>query len=264
MVNSRNGQIRLVVFDTAGTVCDGPADLSARWPEDDGRGCKAPVVPFYELFRNHGIALDWETIRKPMGTYKPTHLRMLLENPDVTAQWEARYGKAPSEQDFDQLLTEFRELLSRYIVDKDLARPVEGAAECFREIHRAGGLIGLDTGYFAEDAEELNRILAEDYGLDADVTTNGDLVPGRPSPYMIFDCMQKAYAISHQVMSVSQVVKVDDTATGIRSGNNAGAWTIGVYASGSNSYEELEAADPDFLVPDIRYVPEIIFTRISC
>ena len=43
------GKIELAVLDTAGTFCDGPQDLRHRWPEDDLRGCKAPVVPFYAI-----------------------------------------------------------------------------------------------------------------------------------------------------------------------------------------------------------------------
>ncbi len=46
MYNRRyTGKIELAVLDTAGTFCDGPGDLRHRWPLDDLRGCKAPVVP---------------------------------------------------------------------------------------------------------------------------------------------------------------------------------------------------------------------------
>ena len=49
------GKIKLAVLDTAGTFCDGPGDLRARWPKDDLRGCKAPVIPFYEALQQFGI-----------------------------------------------------------------------------------------------------------------------------------------------------------------------------------------------------------------
>ena len=86
------GKIKLAVLDTAGTFCDGPGDLRARWPKDDLRGCKAPVVPFYEALQQFGIECDWAEIRKPMGNFKPTHLRMLLNLPEISAQWEEKYG----------------------------------------------------------------------------------------------------------------------------------------------------------------------------
>ena len=84
------GKIKLAVLDTAGTFCDGPGDLRARWPKDDLRGCKAPVVPFYEALQQFGIECDWAEIRKPMGNFKPTHLRMLLNLPEISAQWEEK------------------------------------------------------------------------------------------------------------------------------------------------------------------------------
>jgi hypothetical protein len=49
----------------------------------------------------------------------------------------------------------------------------------------------------------------------------------------------------------------------MKCGNNAGCWTIGLYASGSNTYDELAASKPDFLIPSVAYVPEIIFGQIE-
>ena len=82
------GKVKLAVLDTAGTFCDGPCDLRNRWPEDDLRGCKAPVVPFYEAFKQFGIDCSWAEIRKPMGAFKPTHLRLLFNLPEISQQWE--------------------------------------------------------------------------------------------------------------------------------------------------------------------------------
>ncbi|MDO5014845.1 MAG: hypothetical protein Q4E28_02685 [Clostridia bacterium] len=262
-MNRYSKQIKLVVFDTAGTICDGPGDLSARWKEDDGKGCKAPVIPFHEMLLNHDIECDWATIRKPMGTYKPIHLKMLMEDASVKSQWMAKYGKSYDQNDLDLLLVEYRELLSKYIIDEDLAQPIAGTKECFERLREGGCGIGFDTGYFSSDAKALNDVLEKTFDIKADVTTNGEIVPGRPSPFMIFDCMQKMYEINHEAISCNQVVKVDDTAVGIESGNRAGAWTIGVYASGSDDYETLSAANPDFLVPDIKYVADIIFGTIG-
>ncbi|MGI6736238.1 MAG: HAD family hydrolase [Anaerovoracaceae bacterium] len=257
-------KIKLVIFDTAGTITDGPADLRARWPEDDGKGCKAPVLPFYEALKNHGVTCSWETIRKPMGIYKPEHMRWLLAEPGVVAQWKAAHGgKEPTEEDYNVLMDEFRSLLTRYILDEDLSKPIAGTRECIDRLRRAGFRIAFDTGYFADDADQLNAILADRWDIRPDAASNGDRVPGRPTPFMIFDNMQQIYEQDGEVFGTSQVVKIDDTATGIRSGNNAGAWTIGVYASGSNSYDELLAAEPDFLVPDVSYVPDIVVHEIE-
>lgn len=264
MYNRRySGKIELAVLDTAGTFCDGPCDLRHRWPLDDLRGCKAPVVPFYEALLQFGIELDWASIRKPMGNFKPTHLEMLLNLPEVEVQWQEKYGRKWNREDFDQVLAAFRPLMSKYIVDEDLAKPIDGAVECIDKLRKAGILVGCDTGYYQEDSKALNKVLEAKYGLKFDVVTNAEKVPGRPWPFMVYDCMLEAQKLTKKVIPIESVVKIDDTAPGMLCGNNAGCWTIGLYASGSNDYDTLAASKPDFLVPDVSYVPEIIFGQIE-
>jgi phosphonoacetaldehyde hydrolase len=113
-------------------------------------------------------------------------------------------------------------------------------------------------GYTKEASAALRKVLKEKHGVVFDVTTDAETVKGRPTPFMVFDCMDKT-----DVYPVEAVVKVDDTAAGMHEGRNAGAWTIGLYATGSNDYDQLAAANPDFLVPSIRYVPEMIFYQIE-
>jgi phosphonoacetaldehyde hydrolase len=252
------GKIKLAVLDTAGTFCDGPGDLSRLFPGDDGRGCKAPVVPFVETLRNHNIVVDWASVRKPMGLFKRTHLQRLLELDEVRAQFVREYGREWTEKDLEDLYQEFLPLLNKYIVHPELARPIDGTLECLQKLREAGVVAGCDTGYTRESSGLLNRYLADRYGIVFDVVTNAEEVPGRPSPFMVFDCMRKA-----DVYPVEAVVKVDDTAAGMLEGGNAGCWTIGVYATGSNTYDQLAQARPDFLVPSVRYVPEVVFCQIE-
>ena len=252
------GKIKLAVLDTAGTFCDGPQDLRKRWPEDDLRGCKAPVVPFYETLKKFNIVVDWGTIRKPMGNFKPTHLRMLLDLPEVQEQFIREFGHTYTDKEFDMFLADFRGRMSKYIVDDDLAKPIDGALECIAKLREAGILVGCDTGYYNDDSKMLNKKLEDKFGMKFDVTTNSEIVPGRPSPFMVYDCMMKT-----RTDVIESVVKIDDTAAGMICGNNAGCWTIGLYATGSNGYDQLAASKPDFLVPSVTYVPEIIFGQIE-
>ena len=264
MYNRRyTGKIELAVLDTAGTFCDGPGDLGHRWPQDDLRGCKAPVVPFYEALLQFGIELSWASIRKPMGNFKPTHLRMLMELPEFNEQWKAKHKRDWIQEDFDKILATFRPLMSKYIVDEDLAKPIPGAVECINVLREAEILVGCDTGYYAEDSKALNKKLEDEYGLHFDVVTNAEKVPGRPWPFMVYDCMLEAYKLNQKVLPIESVVKIDDTAAGMKCGNNAGCWTIGLYATGSNNYDQLADAKPDFLVPSVKYVPDIIFGQIE-
>jgi len=153
--------------------------------------------------------------------------------------------------------------MSKYIVDPDLSKPIPGSLEAIASMREAGILVGCDTGYYANDSAALNAQLEKNYGVWFDVVTNAEIVPGRPWPFMVFDCMLKAVALNNKVLPVESVVKIDDTAAGMKCGNNAGCWTIGLYATGSNTYEELAASKPDFLVPSVAYVPEIIINNIE-
>lgn len=153
--------------------------------------------------------------------------------------------------------------MTKYIVDEDLAKPIDGAVECINKLRQASILVGCDTGYYENDSKALNKVLEDTYEMKFDVVTNAEKVPGRPAPFMVYDCMLQAYQITGNPIPCEAVVKIDDTAPGMICGNNAGAWTIGLYASGSNDYNTLAAAKPDFLVPDVSYVPEIIFGQIE-
>lgn len=252
------GKINMVIFDTAGTVCDGPQDLRHRWPEDDLRGSKAPVVPFYEVLKKHGVIVSWSVIRQPMGMYKPDHLRYLLDLPEVKSQYISANGHEYTEDEFEKMIDEFKSLLPKYCIDDDLVKPIDGAIHCINELRGAEMIIGCDTGYFDNISKLLNKKLEDQFGLYFDVATNSEIVQGRPSPFMVYDCMVKG-----KIWPAESVVKVDDTAKGVLSGNNAGCWTIGVYASGSNDYSKLAAAKPDFLIPSIARVPDIIFGQIE-
>ena len=53
--------------------------------------------------------------------------------------------------------------------------------------------------------------------------------------------------LTGKVIPCESVVKIDDTAPGMICGNNAGAWTIGLYASGSNDYDKLASSKPCLL-----------------
>lgn len=252
------GKIKMCVLDTAGVVCDGPQNLSHIYPGDDFKGSKTPVIPFTEVLIRRNIFVDWATVRKPMGVFKRTHLKMLLEDESVNIQFRKEYGRNWTEKDLDEMFEEFKKLLNEVVVREELARPIPGTRECLDKLREANIIVGCDTGYTKEASDSLRRLLMEKHGIEFDVTTDSETIKGRPSPFMLFYCMDKA-----NVYPVEAVVKVDDTAAGIYEGRNAGAWTIGIYGTGSSSYDELDLAKPDFLIPSIKYVPELIFCQIE-
>ena len=91
-----------------------------------------------------------------------------------------------------------------------------------------------------------------------DVTADSENVRGRPTPFLVYDCMYKANAYPP-----AAVVKADDITAGVHEGANSGAWTVGIYATGAHDYETLRRAGADFLVPGARYLPDLIFSEIQ-
>lgn len=254
------GRIKLVILDIAGTVCDGPQDLRRLYPNDDLKGVKSPVIAFEKVFARHNMNVGWATIRKPMGLFKREHLQKLLEDRTVAAEFQSAYGRNWKEQDIEELFTEFRAVVPEVAASEELIRPIEGVKGCIDQLRAAGILVGCDTGYPKEACDVIYRTLAEKYGIVFDVTADSENVRGRPTPFLVFDCMEKA-----NIYPPEAVVKADDIEAGMFEGRNAGAWTVGLYATGDHDYERLarSEAKPDFLIPSAKYLPEIIFGQIE-
>src|SRR5262249_7289863 len=87
------GPVRAVIFDWAGTTVD--------------YGSMAPVDAFIELFRRHGVTVSAEEARRPMGSYKKDHVRLILDMEPVTRQWQRLHGRSPSPEDVELLYREF-------------------------------------------------------------------------------------------------------------------------------------------------------------
>ena len=144
------------------------------------------------------------------------------------------------------------------VVSEDLIRPIDGVKECIDELRAAGMLIACDTGYPKEACDVIYATLADRFGITFDVVADSEVVAGRPTPFLVYDCMSQT-----NVYPVEAVVKADDIELGLHEGRNSGAWTVGVYASGVHGYERLQKADPDYLIPSVKYLPELIFNQIQ-
>ena len=125
--------------------------------------------------------------------------------------------------------------------------------------------------------EEFEATLsARALGYAADCVVTPDVTgKGRPSPFMLYECMRQM-----NVYPPCRVVKVGDTVVDMEEGKNAGAYAIGVL-TGSNllglTQEEYDAMDPlalnrkkkeaalcylhagaDLVIDSIRELPEAI------
>lgn len=218
-----SARIRLVVFDWAGTTVD--------------HGCFAPVAPFIGAFQEAGVAITAPQARAPMGLHKRDHIVALLQQQEIAAAWRQKYGRDWTEADVDQLYAAFipKQLASVVAV----SRLVPGVLETVAELRRRDVKIATTTGFFKEAAALVYQTAREQgYAPDASLSA-GDVERGRPAPWMIFRLMEQL-----DVFPPAAVIKIGDTEPDIGEGRNAGVWSVGVVATGSEvglTAEELAA-----------------------
>lgn len=254
-------KIELVVFDWAGTTVD--------------YGSGAPSEVFGKVFRAAGIDFTKEEIDGPMGLEKKAHIRRLLSTESGSRQWTEKYGRPWNEDDVDNLYENFEAALHEVVAER--SDPLEGVPETVARLRKAGLKIGSTTGYNDWMMEQVRpRAAAGGYEPDCVVTPDTTGI-GRPSPFMLFECMRRLH-----VYPACRVVKVGDTAVDMEEGVNAGTFCIGILTGSSllgltkEQYESMsekelkarkeKAADlyfkagADLVIDSIRDLPEAIDT----
>ena len=208
----KENQIKMVVFDWAGTTVD--------------YGSSAPMEVFKMVFDEAGINLTRNEINGPMGMEKKEHIRSLLSLATATAQWNENYNRNWTEEDVEDLYerfeTKLHDVVARYSV------PIKGVVETVEKLRKDGIKIGSTTGY---NREIMTQVIpaAKAYGYEPDCIVTPDVTGiGRPSPFMLNECMRVL-----NVYPPETVIKVGDTLTDIYECKNAGAWSIGILV-GSN------------------------------
>ena len=251
------GKIKLVILDIAGTVCDGPQDLSHLYPNDDGLAVKGPVIVFELMFKKYGMEIDWETIRKPMGKFKKEHLADIMAFDHVGEQFNKANGRDWEEKDVNEMFDMFRPTMAEVAVTENLVRPFDGVKEAIDQLRDNGIQVGCDTGYPVETCEAIYGALEKKFGIRFDVVADSENVRGRPTPFLVYDCMYKA-----NVFPPAAVIKADDITAGVEEGANSGAWTVGIYDTGAHDRKTLKKAGAHFLVAGARDIPELIESEI--
>ncbi|TAJ70215.1 MAG: phosphonoacetaldehyde hydrolase [Phenylobacterium sp.] len=215
-------RLKAVIFDWAGTMID--------------FGCRAPVIALCEVFAAAGVPVSEAEARTHMGMAKRDHIRALLGLPHVQAAWIANRGAAAEDADVDALFAAvgapMREAASA------CAELIPGAAEQAARLRASGVAIGSCTGYTREMMQDILPLAARQGYSPDNVVCAGETPYGRPSPLMLWKNL-----IDLGVWPAAACVKVDDAEVGIAEGLAAGAWTIGVAASGNGVGLSREALD---------------------
>ena len=205
-------QLRLVVFDWAGTAID--------------FGSFAPVAAFVAVFEARGVAASVAEARKPMGMHKKDHLVAMLHDAGIRQRWREIHGRDWNAEDVEGM---YRDLVPRQLATVEQhADLVPGLLECADELRAMGLKLGGTTGYFREAAERCLEA-ARRQGYAPDVNVCGDDVPaGRPAPWMVYRAMENL-----GVYPPAAVLKLGDTRADIDEGRNAGCWSAAVTSSSS-------------------------------
>lgn len=220
--------IAAVVFDWAGTVVD--------------HGSLAPVRTLQRVFAARQIELADDVARRDMGLAKRDHIRKLLAEPEVSAEWQQLYHRPATETDVDEIYREFIPLQMACLLE--FAQVIEGVIPVVDTLRARGIRIGGTTGYTRAMLETLEvAARKQKYCTDLSLCPE-DVGAGRPAPYMCYQL-----AVHLKVSPLSACVKIGDTISDIAEGRNAGMWTIGVLRTGNmiglslQDWEALPALD---------------------
>ena len=188
-----------VVLDWAGTTLD--------------HGCLAPVVALQRVLAHHGFSVSAAEARRGMGLAKKDHLRTLL----------ASYGAADAT---DELYPELEQALFAEL--EPHATLIAGTLEFVAWLREAGVRIGTTTGYTSAMMRVV-AVAAARQGYRPDfIVTPDDVGAGRPSAAMMHANVERL-----GLEPKAALVKIGDTPADIAEGRAAGAWTIGVAATGN-------------------------------
>lgn len=224
-----SSDIRMVVFDMAGTTVD-----------------EQNVVykTVHKAICNQGVSVDLATVFEfGAGKEKLQAIKDVLEHLKV--------------EDIDALMVfeEFKTMLDD-AYEKLEVRPVEGVEKTMLELKRKGIVVVLNTGYNRRVATGLLKKLGWVNGVNYDMLiTASDVVLGRPHPEMIEKAMAK-----FNINDAKQVLKAGDSGIDIEEGKNAHCGiTVGVL-SGAQSKEQLEAANPDYIIGSLATLVEDVLS----
>ncbi|MBC8497924.1 HAD-IA family hydrolase [Candidatus Bathyarchaeota archaeon] len=219
MVRGRG--LRLVVFDMAGTTVDDRVD-----------GVPLVLRSYDDALWSCGVEVPMEVLNEQRGRDKWTVIRELGGG------------------DAEEIYSRFNAVL---LANADRVREVRGASGAFRFLRRHGVKVALNTGFPREVAEAIIGHLAwEGEGLIDSWTCSEAVGRSRPDPAMI-DALMRDLGVGDP----SAVMKVDDTATGIEEGLNAGAVTLGVL-TGTQTRERLLRARPHGILESVRDLPSYL------
>jgi phosphonatase-like hydrolase len=151
-----------------------------------------------------------------------------------------------NEQLAGQIFTRFLKLLDTAYQTLDVFEQ-DNATALFRMLKENEILVVLNTGYNKETAESLVQKIGWKKGIDYDLlVTASDVSKNRPEPDMILLAMEQ-----FGIENAGSVIKIGDSAVDIMEGRNAGCRiNIGI-TTGAQTYEQLQTAQPAYIIDNL-------------
>lgn len=247
------GRIELAIFDIGGTIVD--------------RGYEVPGIAlegaFCEILDTNDTEDIWPLINRHMGMKKHEHITLILRELGLPYKLSSHIHEDFTATLIDLLTDPFSDYLQGIVPDLDMV---------FEALREEGVECYLTTSCSKEIVDE---IFVHDncdipIWLYPRTLTSSHNIPGKPSPFMIFEAMKLAHT-----NSVNKVVCFGDTLNDIRAAVNAGVIAVGVNSGvvGFNT-DSREAAQrfldvgADYVLDDLDGIPwlmsrleEIDFSR---
>ena len=217
--------MKLVVFDMAGTTVN----------EDN-----VVYKTVQKALSNAGVdvSLD-QVLEHGAGKEKYQAILDIVEQVNVTV-------------DAKEVHARFKEMLKQAYADVEVTT-YEGVEQLFETLRSHGVKVVLNTGYDSNTAQSLLQKLGWKPGdqIDALITAD-DVEVGRPSSEMIDKAM-------FNITDPEQVLKAGDSEIDIEEGKNANCGiTVGVL-TGAQTREQLEKANPTYILESLSDLKEILF-----
>ncbi len=211
-------KIEAVIFDLSGTLVD--------------FGSLATIEAMKKIFKNKGVIIDNNTIKKDMGIKKIKHLKKILNYPIVKAKWKNIFGIKISTTQINELNKNFDNELKAEVKKK--LNIIPNVKNLFKILKKNNIKIGATTGYPKKitkiiiDYLHKNKVYIDYYVSDDEVKNS------RPSPDMCIKNIKKLK------VSAKNSMKVDDSVAGIVEGNRAGMISVALTLTGINLGKNLK------------------------
>lgn len=210
-------QIKLVVFDLAGTTIVDSGDVSS--------------VLCY-AFEKHGQTVAHERATAIMGISKKVAIEMLLLEAGRSIQ------AADTQHLINAIHRTFVDSMIDHYTSVSVASAIPGIEEVLAEIYASGRYVYFDTGFDREIATRIVDIVGwKGREWYRGVVCSDDVNHGRPYPDMIYEIMRRC-----AVRYPDRVAKVGDTPSDMKQGETAGCGLIIGVTYGTHSETPLRLA----------------------